>query len=109
MKHLALILLAACSSTPKEPTITKEQQTNMCRPAVDHLVAIMLRGETGSVPLAEQLRTALFDRCVQDKWGEDATTCFRSIRLIDDSSGCARFLTVPQRDGFEQAIESVAR
>ncbi|HLL22639.1 MAG TPA: hypothetical protein VK427_10930, partial [Kofleriaceae bacterium] len=64
---------------------------------------------TGSVPLADQLRGALFERCTIDKWGADATDCFQRLRRIDEAEGCAKFLTVPQRDGFQQAIESAAR
>ena len=109
MRLVIAILLVGCSSTPKQETLTKEQQSVNCRPAIDHLVAIMLRGETGSVPLAEQLRTALFDRCTNDTWGADATTCFQRIKLIDQAEGCAKYLTIPQRDAFQQAIESVAR
>lgn len=108
-RALLLLSLVACgSSTPKEPTLTKEQQTNLCRPSIDHLVAILLRGETGSVPLAEKIRTALLDRCVTDKWGQDAIDCFRKVELIDQSEGCAKYLTIPQRDGFQQAIEGAA-
>lgn len=109
MRLVIAILLVGCSSTPKQETVTKEEQTASCRPAIDHLVAIMLRGQGGSVPLAEQLRTALFDRCTSDQWGADATTCFQRIKLIDQAGDCAKYLTIPQRDGFQQAIESVAR
>ena len=109
MRVLIAILLAGCSSTPKQETMTKEELTANCRPAIDHLVAIMLRGETGSVPLAEQLRSALFERCTIDKWSGDATTCFQRIKLIDQAGDCAKYLTIPQRDAFQQAIESVAR
>ncbi len=109
MKPTILILvLAACSSTPKEPTITKEQQQTNCRAPIDHLVALLMRGETGSVPLTDRLRTALFERCTTDKWGADALQCFGKIQLIDEAEGCAKYLTVPQRDGFQQAVEAAA-
>lgn len=106
----AVTVLAACGGgAPKEPTITKEQQAGMCRPAVDRLVALLLRGETGSVPLADRIRGALFERCTTDRWGADATDCFARLELIDQAEHCATYLTVPQRDGFQQAIEGAAR
>lgn len=105
----ALALLVACSRTPKEPTITKEQQEGMCRPAIDHLVELLTSEQTGGVPMADRIRNALFERCTADKWGADATTCFAKLATIDQAEGCARYLTVPQRDGFQQAIEGAAR
>jgi len=109
MKWLALLIVAACSSTPKEPTITKEQQESMCRPATSHLVALLTGSETGGVPMADQLRRALFERCTVERWGADATTCFTRLETVAAAEGCAKYLTVPQRDGFQQAIEGVAR
>ena len=110
MRALVIMFLVACgSSTPKEPTITKEQQAAFCRPAVDHLVELMTSGDTGGVPMADRIRTALFDRCTIDKWGQDATDCFAKLATIDQADTCARFLTVPQRDGFQQAVEGAAR
>lgn len=109
MRLVALALLVACSSTPKEPTITKEQQAAMCRPAIDHLVALMTSGETGGVPMADRIRSALFERCTVDKWGADATQCFAQLASIDQAQTCAKYLTIPQRDGFQQAIEGAAR
>lgn len=81
----------------------------MCRPAVQHLVDLVTSGETGGVPMAEQLRTALLDHCTVDKWGGDAITCFQNLAAIDKADTCAKYLTVPQRDGFQQAIEGAAR
>ena|SRR5687768_7374595 len=110
MKPLLLVLaIAACSQTPKEPTITKEQQAGWCRPSVDHLVGLLMSGDTGGVPMADRIRTALFERCTVDLWGKDAIDCFGKITTIDKAEGCAKFLTIPQRDGFQQAIEGSAR
>jgi hypothetical protein len=111
MRHLVVIFIAlvACSSTPKEPTLTKEQQQTLCRPATDHLVELLTGEQTGGVPMADRLRAALFDRCSADRWGADATRCFQTLPSIDKADGCAKYLTVPQRDGFQQAIEGAAR
>jgi hypothetical protein len=109
MKHLLLVLVVGCSSTPKEPVIPKEKYEQMCRPSVQHLVDLITTGETGGVALADKIRTALFDRCVNDKWGPDAITCFEHLATIDKASTCAQYLTVPQRDGFQQAIEEASR
>ncbi|MBA3501913.1 MAG: hypothetical protein M4D80_12225 [Myxococcota bacterium] len=102
----ASLVLVACSSTPKEPTITKEQQTGMCKPAIDRLGALIGGGDA---PLAQQIRGALMDRCMNDKWGLDATDCFTKLPTIDKAADCAKYLTVPQRDGFQQAVEGTAR
>lgn len=102
-------MIAACSSTPKEPTLTKEQQQNLCRPSIQHLVELMTGEQTGGVPMAEQIRTALLERCETDKWGADATQCFQTIPTIEKADTCAKYLTVPQRDGFQQAVEGTAR
>ena len=102
-------MLIACSSTPKEPTLTPKQQGDLCRPAVDHLVEVLTSGSTGDVPMAARIRTALQERCTVDKWGADAVDCFLKLQAVDKADGCARFLTVPQRDGFQQAIEGAAR
>ena len=107
--RLVVVFLFACSSTPKEPTIPKEKQEANCRPPVGHLVELVTAGETGSVPMAEKLRTALFDRCVADLWGADALQCFQTLETIDKADGCAKYLTIPQRDGFQQAIEGAMR
>jgi len=104
-----LVVVVACSATPKEPTITKEQQTTMCRPSIDHVVALLTSGETGGVPLADRIRTSLLDRCIADKWGADAIDCFGKLATIDNAGGCASYLTIPQRDGFQQAVEGAAR
>ena len=109
MKCLALVFLVGCSSTPKDPVIPKEKYEQMCRPSVQHLVDLMTSGETGGVALAEKIRVALFDRCVNEKWGQDAITCFEQLAAIDKASTCAQYLTVPQRDGFQQAIEGAAQ
>jgi hypothetical protein len=108
---LIVILLAGCpaSTTPKEPTITKEQQTNDCQPPVNNLVGILMRGETANVPMADKLRSALLERCIADLWGKDAMDCFGKLQTIDQAEGCAKYLTVPQRDGFQQAIENATR
>lgn len=105
--RLALVTFAACASTPKKAT--KQQQAKMCRPAIDHLVQLMTNGQTGSVPMAEQIRAALFERCAVDQWGGDAAQCFATIATIETAESCARYLTIPQRDGFQQAIEGAAR
>ena len=104
----ALILLVACSATPKQPTITKEQQAAMCRPSVEHVVDMLTRGVTGGVPMAARIRTALLERCIDDKWGEDAMRCFGKLETIEQAEGCAKYLTIPQRDGFQHAIERAA-
>ena len=109
MKTTILVFLVACSSTPKEPTLTKEQQTTQCRPAVEHVVDMIARGDTAGVPLAARIRTALLDRCIGDNWGADATACFGRIETIEQSEGCAKYLTIPQRDGFQAAIENASR
>lgn len=110
MKTTILMLVVACGGgTPKEPTITKEEQLTLCRPAVEHVVDLLTRGDTAGVPMAARIRTALLDRCSGDKWGADAMTCFSKIETIDQAEGCAKYLTIPQRDGFQQAIESAAR
>lgn len=109
MKRLVLLAFVACSSTPKEPTLTKEQQQDLCRPATDHLVELLTSEDTGGVPMADRLRTALFEHCSTDRWGADAVQCFRALQTIDKADGCAKYLTVPQRDGFQQAIEGAAR
>jgi hypothetical protein len=101
-----LLVLVACSSTPKEPTITKEQQTKLCGPAIDRLGALIGGGDA---PLAVQIRTALLDHCVADKWGADALDCFTKLPTIDKADACAKYLTIPQRDGFQQAVEGAAR
>ena len=98
----AALVLTACSSTPKEATITKEQQTAACRPAIGRLRALIGGGDA---PIAQQIRGALMDRCVADKWGADATSCFTQLPTIDKAADCAKYLTIPQRDGFQQAIE----
>ena len=104
-----LIVLVACSATPKEPTLSPKQQGDLCRPSIDHLVEIMTSGDTGNVPMAARIRTALQERCTVDKWGADAVNCFGTLQSVDKADGCARFLTGPQRDGFQQAIEGAAR
>ena len=110
MRAMLLVMLVACGAgAPKEQTLSKEQQAKNCRVAVDHLVELMTSGDTGGVPMADRIRTALFDRCTVDKWGVDATQCFATISTIDKAETCARFLTVPQRDGFQQAVEGAAR
>jgi len=110
MRLVALVLvLVACSSTPKQPTLTTEQQTASCRPSIDHVVELLTSGETGGVPMAERIRTSLLDRCIADKWGADAVDCFGKLATIDHAEGCAKYLTIPQRDGFQQAVEGAAR
>ena len=109
MRLVIVLALVACSSTPKEPTITKEQQEGMCRPAIERIVELLTSRDTGGVPMAQRIRTALLERCNADKWGADATQCFAKLATIDDAERCASFLTVPQRDGFQQAIEGAAR
>ena len=106
-----IVLLAGCpaSSTPKEPTITREEQTGFCQPAINNLVGILMRGETANVPMADKLRSELLGRCIDEKWGKDATDCFGKLQTIDGAEGCAKYLTVPQRDGFQQAIENATR
>jgi hypothetical protein len=106
MRLVIVLVLAACSSTPKEPTITKEQQTAMCSPAIDRMGALVGGGDA---PLAQQIRGALMERCMLDKWGADATTCFAKLPTIDKAADCAKYLTIPQRDGFQQAVESATR
>lgn len=106
MHRLAFALLVACSSTAKEPTITKEKQTASCRPAIERLGALIGGGDA---PMAQQLRAALLDRCVTDLWGADAIACFTELPTIDKAADCAKYLTIPQRDGFQQAIEGAAR
>jgi hypothetical protein len=107
--RLVILMLVACSGTPKEPTLTPKQQGDLCRPSIDHLVEIMTSGDTGNVPMAARIRTSLLERCTADKWGADAVNCFRQLQTIDKADGCAKYLTVPQRDGFQQAIEGAAR
>ena len=109
MRSAWLVFVVACSSTPKEPTITKEQQAGWCRPAVDHLIELLTSSDTSGVGMADRIRTALFDKCTVDKWGKDATDCFGKLETIDKAADCAKYLTVPQRDGFQQAIEGAAR
>jgi hypothetical protein len=109
MRAVVAVVLVACSSTPKEPTITKEQQAGWCRPSVDHLIELLTSSDTGGVGMADRIRTALFEKCTVDKWGKDATDCFAKIATIDKAADCAKYLTVPQRDGFQQAIEGSAR
>ena len=108
-RSLVLLLVACGGGTPKEATITKEQQTTLCRPSVEHVVDMISRGDTGGVPLAARIRTNLLARCIEDRWGQDALDCFGKIETIDQSEGCAKYLTIPQRDGFQQAIESAAQ
>jgi hypothetical protein len=109
-RSIVLVLLVACGGgTPKEPTITTEQQTTLCRPSVEKLVDLIARGDTGGVPLAARIRTNLLARCIDDKWGQDALDCFRRLETIEQAEGCAKYLTIPQRDGFQQAIESAAQ
>lgn len=103
---LLVVLLVACSSTPKEPTITKETQTASCRPAIDRLGALIGGGDA---PMAQKIRAALLDRCISDIWGADAIACFTKLPTIDKAADCAKYLTIPQRDGFQQAIEGAAR
>lgn len=109
MRLVMMLVLVGCSSTPKEPTITKEKQTGLCRPSVEHVVDMLARGDTGGVPLAARIRTNLLARCIDDKWGVDALDCFGKIETIEQSESCAKYLTIPQRDGFQQAIESAAQ
>jgi hypothetical protein len=109
MKRIIFLALVACSSTPKEPTLTIEQQQKLCRPSTDHLVELLTGSSTGGVPMADRLRTALYDRCANDRWGTDAIDCFRALQTVEAADGCAKYLTVPQRDGFQQAIEGAAR
>lgn len=106
MHRLAFAFLVTCSSTPKEPTITKEKQTANCGPAIDRLGALIGGGDA---PFAQQLRGALLDRCISDKWGVDAIDCFTKLPTIDKAADCAKYLTIPQRDGFQAAIEGATR
>jgi hypothetical protein len=106
---IALVLVACSSTPPKDTTLTIEQAQKLCRPSTDHLVELLTGRSTGGVPMADRLRTALYDRCANDRWGADAIDCFRALQTVEAADGCAKYLTVPQRDGFQQAIEGAAR
>lgn len=108
MRAVILLAIAACSATPKEPTITKEQQAVRCRPAIEHVVTL-LTGRGPRPPMAARIRTALLERCTGDLWGEDAIACFGALTSIEGADRCATYLTIPQRDGFQAAIEGAAR
>jgi len=107
---LALVLvLGACAAGPKEPTITREQQAQRCRTTTDQLVLLVAGGAHGGIPQAAELHAALLERCTTDRWSFDAQDCFGTLTSIDGADHCATLLTVPQRDGFEQAIETSLR
>lgn len=109
MRWILLLLVACGGGTPKETTLTEEQQTALCKPSVERLVDLIARGDTGGVPLAARIRTNLLARCIDDRWGAEAIACFGKVETIDQSGDCAKYLTIPQRDGFQQAIESAAQ
>ncbi len=106
---LAFVLVACGGATPKEPTIDKAQQAKLCRSTSDHLVLLITGDQTGGVPTADRLRTNLLAECTDRLWSSEAMDCFTKLATIDKADTCAPYLTVPQRDGFQQAIESALR
>lgn len=110
-RALLILAVAACGgATPKEPTVTREQQEARCRTTADQLVLLVGGGgATGGLPQAARLHAALLERCTVDRWSFEAQDCFGDLRSIDGSDHCATLLTVPQRDGFQQAIETSLR
>ncbi|MBA3391520.1 MAG: hypothetical protein H0T89_02695 [Deltaproteobacteria bacterium] len=106
---LAFVLVACGGATPKESTLDKAQQEKLCRGSADHLVLLITGDQTGGVPTADRLRTGLLEQCVTRKWSIEAMDCFTILETIDKADTCAPYLTVPQRDGFQQAIETAVR
>jgi len=108
MRRVVLAILVACGGRqPAEPTTTPAGKA-ACEDMATHVVGVLEPGGADR-DAVQAITAAVRERCVDDKWTQDAQQCFRGITAIADTEKCATLLTVDQRDAFQRALEAVLR
>ncbi len=97
------MLVAGCPS--KEPVIPSQTAAGgaPCQAMADHMLHLMK--PAGAAPaMVGAIKRTLTDRCVDDKWTQDAQRCFLAVASIEASDQCAPLLTIDQRDALEAGM-----
>jgi hypothetical protein len=117
MKTIMLIaLLAAVGCGGKKGAETADTGSE-CADAINKgmdgmAAAIKARGSNAEVPEALQsilgkLRTALTERCSQDKWSPEALACYKTVTSQPEVRACQSKLTVDQRTKLSTQLRQV--
>ncbi|HEY4178144.1 MAG TPA: hypothetical protein VGM90_14960 [Kofleriaceae bacterium] len=93
---IACLCAIACGKgAPPEPAVT-------C-PTVEQLI----HGRN-LTPQGRGAYTIAVQRCVDDRWGQDAVRCIRAAKNVDDEDHCyAMLLSKSQRDGLATALTAL--
>ncbi|MCW5803178.1 MAG: hypothetical protein KIT31_12400 [Deltaproteobacteria bacterium] len=119
MRLAVLVAITLAPACPSGPTSRPEPVASprACEKMADHLIEVMLDGieqkpggdapSRGKQETADALTRMFIQICVDTKWSVEAQTCFGGVAKLEDTNGCAEYLTVPQRDAAGKAIEDM--
>jgi hypothetical protein len=101
---LALALAGCPSREPVNPAMTPAG-AEPCHDMADHMLGLM-KPAGAALETIEAIKRTLTERCVTDRWTQDAQRCFLGLDALEHSDRCAPLLTVDQRNAMEQGMEA---
>ncbi|MBS1120015.1 MAG: hypothetical protein H6Q90_2243 [Deltaproteobacteria bacterium] len=97
--------LAGCPSRePVNPAMTPAGPAP-CQEMASHMLHLM-KPAGAALETIEAIKRTLTDRCVTDRWTQDAQRCFLTLDSIEGSDRCAPLLTVDQRNALDQGMQA---
>src|SRR4051812_35353042 len=105
MKRLVVVLVACSSPAPKAPIAPPTK----CAHVADHLLSLMSPAAQEPTETLDKFRTMFETRCREDRWSDDAQTCFLAApTLAAAAEQCESKLTPEQTEAFGASIQSAA-
>ncbi len=105
MKRLAIVLVAACGSSPRPPPTPVENPAPTCIAAADHMLDLVEPKDQH----ARKIRDIFQLRCEVDGWPGDVRTCILATTSLKDPKGCKSRLVIVQREALERDLAEADR
>ena len=106
LMRYVLALALGCSHPAPAPEVAPKGPTP-CEHASDAMVQLLLdrMPDKEHMPTeeADQFRNLIRERCEQDHWSAEATTCLRNMTKLDDAEACSKLMTEDQQAALVRA------
>jgi hypothetical protein len=117
MKTIMLITLLAAAGCGGKKTDNSAEPSSACAGSINKgmdgmTASLKARGSNAEVPEAllsilGKLRTALTERCTQDKWSAEALDCYKAVTSQPEVRACQAKLTEEQRTKLSAQLRQV--